>query len=654
MNKRVFAAVIGILVALNVGAQERRLSALAGETVSILLEFDRPAPTNIELILPPLPPELTVTPVPVVVTRFGFLQEVRIEVSSRVPGRYVIPPIEVVIDGGEVQMVSETLLEVAPSRGAPVPFSARWRALSDPVYVGQSIPVLLEITKIDSFTFPDSVSFRAPPAGLFEEVSGFGSVSSNMVAGVDLFTIPVAAFIFTPTSTGEVSIPAAQVDARGMTVTAPALTITPRELPPQIARSGAVGSFTVYNELDLLELVSGETGELVIEISGAGNLPVLDPPEVTFQGLTLVDQSDSLTVSPDVTTLSGYRGVRERRVRFQAEENVDAGTVRIDSFSFLNSRTGAVETEPARTFRITVASDPGEGVAAASIPDLSLLTVEQLKRLRWFSLTELRWPWFLFLAGPVVFSVVTLLSVRGSRRRASGKAATLTALVFLVSASLFPVLNTVRLGRADELISEGRYDVAAVLYDLEIQDHQTHPGLHYNRGVLSLRAGNLVATRFHLRRAVRLDSRNEQFRTALARADGFIDDGETLPVPRYPQRNIFFLVFLGLWTLFWVLLLLRHSVARALSLLTIIMLGIGSGGAALWTWNLSSVREGVVRQEVTVRRIPDSSAEPWLQLDPGMPVIVDLSYDQFYLIRTTSGVTGWVPVRAIWYEGATP
>lgn len=646
---RVLAAAALVLLPLQgLPAEGLRLTGVSGQPVAISLELDRPVPETLELLLPELPQGLSVVPVPQVSTRFGFIREIRVEVVARRPGRFILPPLELVLDDESI-VTEEILLEIAPTPGGPVPFNLQWQVLSDPVYVGQSVLVLLEITEIDTFTFPESVVYRAPAAGLFEEVSGPGSVRSRDIAGTTLFSIPVAAFIFTPTGTGEVNLPAATVEAQGITVTSAPLVLPVQELPAAVNRSGAVGVFTVYHELDRGELGIGDSAELILEISGVGNISVLDPPEVELEGLEVLEQLDSATVAPDSETLLGYEGVRERRIRLAAEEGASFGVIRIAGFTYLDPRTGQIRTEPGETIPVTLHQTSVDNEGLRDAPVLPLLAVEELVRWRWIPLSRLGWFWWLFVPGPVLFAAYALLSVRGKRRqsRFSVHHAAVFSLVTLVSAAVFPSLNVQRLERAREIAADERYAVAGVLYDLELQDHPWHGGLHYNRGVLAFRSGNEVAARFHVRRAVRLDANHQGFREALEVIEWRYSEGDSIPIARYPRRDIFILILLGVWTAIWITLCFPQSVVRALVVLTLIMGAVVSGGTAIWISRVASEQEGVVRHEVTVRRIPDQTAEPWLQLRPGTPVLVDLSYDQFYLVRAGAGVTGWVPVQSI-------
>ncbi len=618
-----------------------------GERFVIQLFLDRTEPEDVVLTLPTLPEGIDISEVPVLISRTDGVVEARIEGVARQAGRFVIDSIMVETTTGP-WFVPRILVEAAPSPGAVVPFRARWRALRVPVYQGQSIPVVLEITGIDSFTYPDGISVRTPPTGLFEEVSGIGSVFSDFVAGIELFEIPVAVFLFTPTTTGSVEIPSAEVEALGVSATAPALSLDVQPLPDAASDLGAIGSFTYSVEIDRDTLAPGETAEVRIQVIGEGNIPVLDLPSLSAEGLLLVDQSESDDVQPDTETLLGYRGTRSRAIRLEAEEGSSRGTVRIEGFSYYDPSEDRVITTPPRVFELDI---PLEGTVAdpgREVPDLPLLSVDDLRQLRWYRLAELQWPFFLFLLGPAIFAVARLLSVRRKAPRSrAGLVAIVLSLIVLPSATFLPGLNVHRLGRAVDLVESGEYAVAGVLYDLELQDHPNHAGLHYNRGVLAVRSDNPYAAIFHLRRAVRLAPEQRKFREASLLAREYFQLPDQLGIPFGVRPDIFILLLLALWSAFWLVLLARSALPRSISLVSMIMAAVIVGSGLAWSIHVAVRPEGIVREEVTVRRIPDNSAEPWVQLDPVTTVQIELSYEQFHLVRTGTGVTGWVPQNTV-------
>lgn len=599
-------------------------------------------PEQVRLGLPPLPPGVTQPDGPVAVNRGRREMEVRIPFRGALPGRFVLEPILVDTPSTTLE-TPPVLVEVRDPQRDRVPFRAAWRILSDEVWQGQSVPVVLEITDIDSFAFPESVSIRSPQTGLFEEVSGIGSVSSRDVAGRTIYRIPVAAFLFTPGAAGIAALPAATIRADGIDVQAPALEVEVAELSGVAAEVDAVGTFTLDSRVEPRRIAPGETGLVEVTVTGAGNLPVLEFPEVTLDGLVEIERVQEGSFEPDVTDLSGYVGSRTLRIRFEVEGEAASGMVRIAPFVAFDPATGLPTTVPSRALPVELVQEDTVESVAEPPPEIPLIETSRLTSPFWIPLREIPWTGFLFLLGPIVFAAVRLISVRG--------AAALALLPLFLGAAVFPRIDVQRIQRATEIADEGRPAVAGVLYDLELQQAGWHAGLHYNRGVLALRADNAVTAMYHLRLAARLAPEFRRFRNTLATAEDYFGADAALDVPIHPRPDAFALGLFFAWTIAWVLLSVRGRLRRTISLVTLGMVGILLLAGWGWSYRLATIDEAVVARPVTVRRIPDLTAQPWLQIDPSTVVRVELSYDNFLLIRTTAGVNGWVPDSAVWVLG---
>ncbi len=620
-----------------------RFAVDVGDEFTVWFSLPRMRSDEVSVVLPELPDGVRTVAGPTIVSRGILDVEVRIDFVAAVAGRFVIEEMAVTTRDG-LRYSRPILVEVYDPRLGTVPFRTRWRVLSESVFQAQSVPVVLEIAGIDSFTYPETLAFRAPQTGLFEEVGGLGTVSTREVAGVTLYQFPIASFVFTPGASGGVTIPAAEVTAAGVRSVAPAATLQVAALPREARTTVAVGTFSFRAEVGPRRLAVGETGTIRLVVEGQGNLPVLDFPEVTLRGLTELGQSERSDVEPDLADLRGYRGRREVEIRFEAQTGASDPTVEIADFAFFDPTSGRSTSVTTPSFLLDV-TDPRDVVdVAQEAPATALIAIEQLARTRWYPFASNPWLYLLFLGGPAGFAVARLLSVRS---------VTVVAMVpLLLSAVFFPSLDIERLNRAAQLAEEGRPAVAGVLYDLEIQDAGWHAGLHFNRGVLAVRSDNAVAAMYHLRRAVRLAPHRELFRRTLADAERYFAVVEQPAIPWYPRPDWFFVATLTLWSGFWVLLSLRRRVRRTLALVSVAMVAVALAGGWFWASRQISVPEGVVTREAIVRRIPDYTARPWINLSPATAITVELSYDDFYLARTAAGVTGWVPHTAIRIDGA--
>ncbi|MEX2443841.1 MAG: hypothetical protein WD492_09565, partial [Alkalispirochaeta sp.] len=156
---------------------------------------------------------------------------------------------------------------------------------------------------------------------------------------------------------------------------------------------------------------------------------------------------------------------------------------------------------------------------------------------------------------------------------------------------------------------------------------------------------------YHLRRAVRLAPERRQLRTVLGDAEEYFGTEGQPTIPWYPRPDVIVAALWAVWTSFWLLLAARGQLRRTIALVTLVMVGVVLVGGWWWAERRSSESEAVVVRPVTVRRIPSLSAQPWIQVDPATAVRVELSYQDFYLVSTSTGIQGWVPRASLWILG---
>lgn len=614
-----------------------------GDTLELRISLDERVPESVEVVFPEFPDGITSGGDPTLVARGFGPREVRIPVRVREAGRYILEGIQIISMDGVREI--EPVIVSAEEDGI-IPFRARWSVLTSRAVQSQTVPVLLEIAGAADYHFPEEISFRAPETGLFEEVAGLGAVESRTIGDVTVYDIPVAGFFFTPAASGEITIPEASVRAAGISVTAPRHVLQVDPIPTAVASSNAIGSFEILSSLSHRQATPGDIVTVEIALEGTGNLPVADFPVVTVEGLVEVDRSETASVGTDTTDSGGYSGIRRRTIRYEVDAQDETASVTIGSYAFYDPLRNELGRVSPRRFEIEVRGGESALEEEQRIPDLPLLSLDELTSPRWVRIGQVSWIYYFFLLGPLIFSGAALWSVRrlsgdSARRR---KSATLIGLLPLFfAATIFPQLSVERLNKAQRLIEDERIAVAAVLYDLELADNEWHGGIHYNRGVLSLRLERPVLAVYHLRRALRLAPEREDFRVALRETESYFGMEEQIPVPRYLRPDAFVVALIALWSAFWILLYFRHRLRTTIGLVGIGMVMVIAFAGYIWSLNLDGQREGVVKEEVHLRRIPDSGAVPWIRLAEGQAVRIELEYEDFYLVYNQTGTNGWVP-----------
>lgn len=571
-----------------------------------------------------------------------FGQPMRATVQYRAvrPGRFIIEPIVVMTASGFPAESERTVVEAfAGPNDTLLPLQARWRVLQTPLVVGQSVPVLLELGPVDSFLYPDTVTVQTPRSGLFEEVSGLGAISTIRVGDRQFFYVPVAAFLFTSADSGTVAIPEARVAVANRTATAPALNVAVRPLPPAATRSGAVGIYRFSHSVPPTTVQPGQVVELTLTVEGVGNLPVLQLPQVETVGLTEIDRTEQNHFEVDSTTNWGYRGTRSLKIRYEASGEAREARIDIGSFEWFDPVLQSVRSVSGTGYAVALPERAEQD--QAEIPT-TLWSVEQLLSPYWIQWHR-SWPVLaLFVFGPLG----RLMAFALRRRRAVRRAAVLSMIgavagLALLSAVPYVALNVERLNNAQRLIDENEPRLAEVLYELELQDHPYHAGLHHNRGVLALNRGDLSTAVFHLRRSARLAPELPQSRRVLEA----VEQQHEIDAPHLPVgvRTDFLLgVLVIVWTALWWVAKLHAGPGRVItSVMLVLMLGV-TGGAFFWSRSVAFAPEATVIESAVVRRIPDDRATPWLTLDAATSVEMVLAYQDYRLVRTRHGNEGWV------------
>lgn len=114
---------------------------------------------------------------------------------------------------------------------------------------------------------------------------------------------------------------------------------------------GAVGSFTLSSSIDKTSLSTDESLNLTIDISGTGNLKLIQAPQLSLpNGLDVFDPSIIDTITSRSTTISGHK-----IFTYTIAPRI-AGDFEIPAipFSFYNSKTGTYSTLYTKPFRIHV------------------------------------------------------------------------------------------------------------------------------------------------------------------------------------------------------------------------------------------------------------------------------------------------------------
>ena len=558
-------------------------------------------------------------------------------------GRYEVGPYRV--SGADRAYATQAqLLEVGEYRNRQlvIPLELEWSLSDTSAYVGQNIVSVVNALEQPEIRIFEDVQVGSPTEGFFQTAEGVGSINRVERGGRTLYEIPIAGYMFTPSTPGQVALPQARVNYQDGQAVSDRPTIQVEPLPERVQESGAVGNFLLTANIAKQEIRQGEQVQLTVRVEGTGNLNYLQFPELQLEGFTQLKAAES---SDYVPTQQGYRGSREYLYTLVAE---DPGLkrVQVSSLSAVQPQTGRVYATHSYSFSIEVVSggteaESAEGESGFGFSPIEAADMQQAEiSTRFTQLESYAW----LLPGPLLLLLFILLK----RRRT---ALILPALLLLsFGAAEFtsePVVRTIENARA--AYEQESYNTAVSLYLEAVRLRPDVPELRYNAALAAYRTEDIGAAVLYARTALTIQPMNETYKTFLdflAREYGINTEVES-PFPFHPDLFLLVLTllinaagFLGIIYLF------RHNngyfIAAALLVVASVVVGIGFSYSIVQ----SNRNVGVVvaqREAVPpVKKIPKIDSSDAFTLKDGELVKIKGSTGEFYFIETGLGQKGWV------------
>ncbi len=623
-----------------------------GERVSLLLTVDHEEPADVSiptLVAPGLRvvEGPTVRPVSILTdTGRERAVEIRFVLEATTAGRFVLPPTEVSV-AGQLYLTEERLVSIGERQNRNrVPFLARWAGPSGAPFAGEARVYTLEIYNVPDYLYPSSIAVGSPQNAIVEEVQGLGSISQYVVDGVTLYAIPVAVFMVTPSDAGTMVLPEAEITGETLRAVAPARTISVQGLPEAVRASGAIGVFDYSVQLDPASFLRSESAVLRVRVAGRGNLHFLALPEPQITGF-LVEHED--TRSSLVATERGYEGYVERVLRLRPSA-ADRHVVDPGDFAFYDPVRMQVRRLDASTIVPTIQDvnlpidDSGDGVA---IEPLGRDQIASMERRNWYR-DPLSYGW-------LVPGLLTFIASRIWRRRhvAILVLAALGALLLVDAVS--DRLPWTHIDRGLRRYAEGDLPAAIAAFERASRATPDSPGINHNLAVLYFQVGDVPRSVYAAREAIRLAPFADQPRALLRAVEQWASIERTVPPPHHIHPDLMFLVLAILVNLLFLGAASQrvHRRARSVIAAVFVLLLIGATVSGLVLTAVGHEHQvGVVRDGVTLRRIPGSDAAGWLPITSGAAVDVLARHENSLLVRTVLGLEGWISLDEILWHGA--
>jgi len=616
-------------------------------TVRILLPIKNN--DGLELQRPVLPDALiyggdfTVSPVSIIQKKEGGYA-VNIPIIAKQAGRYVLPSFRFFYKGTEYYSdpdLYEVLLRASSEKVLP---SLRWSGAKE-IYAGQSTLYILEIYLSKSYQFPHAISVHPPSIGVFEELFGIGSMKTQTIGDTVLYIIPVASFLYTPTSTGSVVIPKSIVELDAGQVASTPFLMTVLQSPEEISRSGAVGNFTyrysVHPSRGTL------TDQIIVEITleGQGNLPLVNIPVPRIDSYSSRNKTEESDIS---IKEDGYTGYRKIIYHYLFSKPGTYTIVIPPLFAFL-PRTQHVYRLEGHQYKIVIQASTDNIAKKEESSTGFLIESKELEILQSTHMFEDIRIWLLFLVIPFVVLVFFLYDKRKTSMFM------IFVLVLVVFTSKVYAGFTDETAQVIDLFEQNKIESALATAEEAISRQKENAVLHHLLSLIYTKNANIAKAIFHARVALRLNTNSLYLRRALAYVERRFSLPPQFPIPHTPHPDLLFFLIVGVWNFavlgsYFLYRYHRHAAAVIFMFSSLLAFSVLIG-IFIFSVNVAHKVDAIVDvSDLSMQKIPEKDASPWISLSRGTVVRVENEYHGFYQVETDHGEVGWVLQSSLLYK----
>ena len=559
-------------------------------------------------------------------------------------GRILMEPL--LFKAGEREFPTDpVLLEVGnySNRRLVFPLELEWQSSSDFIYRGEAVALTLTLLRQKEIGLIDGFSVAPPGSGFLEGAPGIKSITAYALAGVPLYDIPVASYIYTPATVGKVVIAGGTVERDGLTGRSDRIELDVMPLPPEVDPTGAVGQFELVGTTDAEELRTGMTFRFSLILSGTGNLNYLKIPELLVEGGKVISMETDAGYTP---SSAGYAG---QVIQHYTLEVTDSNrlAIRQPAFPFVEKRTGRIKVLPARNrvFSILPALEiEGPVDNTSSGPDIYL---QGSSLLSFFDYGRNPLLWLFLLPGPLALALFALFRKPRSRR------ITLGLMLFLLSFNLHGDDGdswAVHIEKAEQLLQAD--DIRGARAELGVMpgDPYEAAAWHFASAALASRENNHAEAVWHLRSALMDRPMSSRIREQLKLTESSALVGDAYPPPLPLDRRLFFLLLLlmvNAAAVTGIFIMLKPRSGRVI--LFILFLAGSAGMASLMgvaeislSRSYGVVMPDIPEDTVYLKRVPREEAQEWFLLKSGTTLLLREKVGDYYLTENGALVTGWI------------
>lgn len=556
-----------------------------------------------------------------------------------------------------------------------LPPKIEWQIEKTRAYENENVIVYLILKERRSLAMPERISIQSLRKGALEEVKGLCPVRRYSVGDTLVFDLPLAAYFYTAGNTGRAALPQVTVSFEdlGVAVTPPAyIDIIP--LPDAVKRTNAVGDFSFTVVYEKKPLTEGSRFNVALVLEGSGNFNRLVFPEIKAGNLIEVGRKPE-----DVWYRDGnrYSGVKRLNYQFVVEKGGDPVSVEVPElywFSVVNNRVQKSSPVNIRLKTDTVPKTTLSSPVGSEYPVYSPDMIISYKEYNPFSD-----PLYLliFLPGCILFLLLPLVFLvkRKIRKKTAAVGAVLAVFFLLTSQSPVPdaaVFNSAEVSPAEPLhfpgkpellkeaqkaFEEGRYEAAVTRWTEWEQEtgNSRNARLCFNKAVASAAAEKHADAVSFARKAVSLNPMNSlycNFYEKLEREYGLrYSIGPVIAISGF-AAFLFLGIGFNLFALFVFLsVVLKQRLMIVFAVVCIVEIGLSCFILSLYVFG--RLEENVILTENgALLKIPHSDASSVLNLPEGSVLNVLGETEDFYLVKNSLGITGWIEKRKLREENS--
>jgi hypothetical protein len=627
---------------------------------NLVIDLPLDSSAGVDLLLPDLPEGVQLWRGPYIRSYTGqdyadqgHLRFVRVSMTLRStdPGRKVIPPV-LIESETDTFSVGPFLFEVGLYRSGAlqVPLEPYWEVESRDVYQGQTVSLLLMVPDRKELLLVDEVRTTAPREGIFEEVEGIGSLRKEVRGGFSFYTIPAAAFLFTPERAASVLIPRGTVRIGEVTDSFEAIQIDVKPVPEAISSTGAVGQFRYEAELSIEEDIErGEFFSVSLQVEGIGNLPYLSIPVPELSGADLLRVEREEQIEAD---RGGYRGWRRETLHYVVTSS-DTIEISYPPFPFLVPESGRVVEKRIGAYQLALQSDTGsarnQDEGSGAFP---FALKREWKGSSWVAIDNyvMASNYLWLLPGPLLF----LFFLFAGKGRRGTKAAALTLFLFLFISALASQDDRPELSeeervelwdRAVTAYDEGDFTVSMNLFSLLSELCPDDHLVQYNASLAAWQGEEAGKALWHARKGYRIKPGDESLIDVIDFYERELELAFQIPPPFPVHPDFFFFILLlscngaGFFGVFFLLHRRSFSFIMALFLLFTSL-------AAAFALGISARNHlqpaAVLGKSGGVSLIPEKGSSIAFTLEEGAAVRILGESKGYLFISTGIDTRGWI------------